>query len=105
MKSIISIKITYKKKKPVWLWNYILKKFAGKLIPVILVSRSNNSKLVRVPVNILIGIKRSKDVRFIRIRDILFFTLLRFRVGKDAKKEKNKSFYPIVKEMKGVKFN
>jgi len=100
MKPIVNIKIMYKKKKPVWLWHLILEKFSDKVIPIHLVDRSRNSKIHYFPIGVRIGIKRSNDVRFIRIRDLLFFTLIRFRIGKDAKKECNKVFYPIVKELK-----
>ena len=100
MKPIINIKVMYKKKKPVWVWHWVYAKFADRVIPLRLVNRAGESKTHSFPIGVRVGIKRSKDVRFTRIRDSFFFNLLRFRVGKDAKKERNKVFYPIVKEMK-----
>lgn len=100
MKPIINIKIMYKMKKPVWLWNFVLSRFTDKVIPIKIIDREGNWHEHNFPIGVRVGIKRTKDARFCRIRDLLFFRLLRFRVGKNIKKESNKDILQIVKEMK-----
>lgn len=100
MKPIINIKIDFKKKIPNW-----LRVFAPTTAPIILTDRRGRQNVFYFPIGIRVGIKRSRDARFSRVRDLFFFEMYRYRVGKDSKKVNDINVLQMIKELKNGKIH